>query len=256
MRLVVDTRALCHDQPSQNSPSAQGPAVGQDLVTTRHDDTSGEIWYFADQYSKRGRACWIYGPYTAETSPHSVPSGPYTAADFAQDAERDWLAVLDHILSRTDAAFDEYVDIDNNLAWLQKNHPDANTIRVRFRSLQMLQKAADLATADPSDPPPLKRAWLESRFDRNPFGGNWYVSPQKFWNLYDADPNSPQAEEIAWTAEQIPLPADECMSNCLLDAIMNQPQQYWKRLPAGPHLRDALALATKMAMCRGPICLL
>lgn len=115
----------------------------------------------------------------------------------------------------------------------------------------MLDKAAgaagrvdliDLMTASP-----LQFAWLSDRLEYFEPGAEWYVPAQRYWDLFDANPNAPWAEEAAWTAEQALIPGDECYSDCILGLIAKVPMQYWKRLPAGAHIREALARGAELA---------
>jgi hypothetical protein len=239
-RLVVDTRAVCHDSPAQQSAAQRGKLFGRNIVTTRDVDADGAQWYFADQYSIPTHACWVYGPYTTESRPHSVPSGPYTKEDSIRDMEADWLAVLDHLLARTDADFEEYVEVDNGLT--------AITPLLQFRRLQILDRAGGVASQDDQlYDSPLKLAWLISHLEKDPFGGDWFVPPQKYWDLFDANRYAPWAEEVAWTAEQIDIPRDECFADCMLNVLVQQPLQYWKRLPAGAHIHETLVQGAEYA---------
>ena len=245
-RLVVDTRAVCHETAEGGSKAGNAIGPAANIISTRRVDSEGVTWYFADQFSTRDRPCWVYGPYTVESRPHSVSSGPYTDADFARDFQADWVDVLDHILMRGDAGFEEYVNIDNILTAVTKEDPELNAGLFQLRWLQMLSKAA--GAADESfGRSPLKIAWLISHAEKDPFGVGWYIAPKRYWDLFDANKDAPWAEEAAWAAEQIDLPRDECFSDCMLDLLVNRPLQYWKRIPAGLHARDALALARTIA---------
>jgi len=231
---------MCHDHPSQKSVSKQRVFVGRNIITTRTADSEGVTWYFADQYSLASQVCWVYGPYTTEARPER---------NYARDTEADWLAVVAHMLARTDVAFEEYVDLNNFLTSNARiNMPGSNSALLQFLRLQMLDKAAAAAGRDGwLVSAPLKFAWLIEHLEYDEIAAEWYVPPKRYWDLFDANPDEPWAEEAAWRAEQAHIPVDECYSDCILDLIVRQPLQYWKRLPAGAHIRETLARGAELA---------
>jgi len=239
-RFVVDTRAVCRSSPARNATAGGDRLVGHDLVATRSVEADGATWYLADGFSTPAHACWVYGPYTTVSREWM---------DRARNTEADWLAVLDHVIARTDVALEEYVTVDNLLSALVKDEiPGSDSALLRYRWLQMLDKAGGAAggAATPAGSP-LQWAWLASHLEMDPFGRDWYVPAQRYWDLFDANRGVPRAEEIAWTAVRVDTPRDECYSNCLLNVIVKQQLPYWKRLPRGAHIQDVLAEAAKLA---------
>jgi hypothetical protein len=81
----------------------------------------------------------------------------------------------------------------------------------------------------------------------DPFGGGWCIPAARYWELYDRWHDQPWAEAVAWEAEQVKDPRDECMGDCAINLIVREQLQYWKRLPAGAHVQQALRDALKYA---------
>jgi hypothetical protein len=126
--------------------------------------------------------------------------------------------------------------------------PGSDTGFIRFRRLHRVAKAGLSVPPDNTlNESPLKVSWLTCYLKRDPFGGDWYVPPEGYWEIFEANRKAPWEEEVAWTAFQVRIPVDECMSTCLLDVILRQPSQYWRRLPAGQHIREALSRGAELA---------
>jgi hypothetical protein len=156
--------------------------------------------------------------------------------------ERACLALLDVVLARGDVGFEEYLPLSGCLT-----ASDSDSGLMRFRQLQVLNKAGLSASRASGTLDAAEATWLDSRLERDPFGGNWFVPPQRYWDLFDANREQPWAEEAAWEAARISLPRDECFSNCMLDLMVREKMPYWTRLPAGTHIRNVLAGAAEYA---------
>jgi hypothetical protein len=169
-------------------------------------------------------------------------------ADYARETEAELVAALDQIIARKNVVFDEYLNLNNRLAQAARNHvPGGDTPLICFRRLQMLSRAAGSLNGDTGDLPPLKLAWLESNFEYDEPGATWYIPADRYWQLFDANRTAAWTEEVAWAAFQALVPRDECMSDCILGLILQQPAQYWKRLPTGLHIHEVVSRGVELA---------
>jgi hypothetical protein len=241
-RIVVDTRAECRKGPSASSASLGRVQIGDYFGVKGTADEGGAAWYLAGGPLiglVTTQPCWIYGSYTADVLDGSLD---------ARDTEARWLAVLDHVLARNDATFEEDVEVDALLSWWSW-FPGTNTPLIQLRRLQLIAKAGSLVEDSIRDilaSSPLKLAWLESHLKFFEPGRVWYVPAERYWELFDANPTAPWAEQAAWAAQHPQLP--ECEYNaCALDTVIEGSLQYWKRLPAGAHIHEVLTDALEEA---------
>jgi hypothetical protein len=243
LRLVVATGATCHSLPDPGSPIAQryhlGDVIGASKATK---GLGGRIWYF-DSWRVMGISptCWLPANVTVPFSREHPESG--------------FAAVAAYTLGRDTASFETLVDAENFLE--DPNHyggpgesPLATSGLLQFRRLQLVERASRLVNAHALEDAPLKRAWIIAHHDVLGFSepdAMWFVPNQLYWKIYDVNAGAPWAEELAWHAAQRMPPGDECGADCYLGMIAYGPQQYWTRLPSGPSVRKALALALELA---------
>ena len=97
---------------------------------------------------------------------------------------------------------------------------------------------------------PLTGWWLSSHADLiyyySPAGG-WVLPPEPYWELYEKYRLEPWAEELAWTAAQVGIPADECYAECALKILSRTYEQYWTRYPKGTFISEAIEKASSIS---------
>ncbi len=243
LRLVLMTGATCHSLPDPGSPIAQRYHLGDVIGASKSTrGLGGRIWYF-DSWRVMGISpiCWLPANVTVPFSREHPESG--------------FAAVASYVFGRDTASFETLVDAENFL--VDPNHyggpgdsPLGTSGLLQFRRLQLIERAARLIDAHGLEDAPLKRAWVIAHRDVLYFyepDAMWFMANERYWALYDANQRAPWAEELASYASQRIPPSDECGSDCFLSKIADGPQQYWTRLPNGPSIRKALALALQLA---------
>jgi hypothetical protein len=244
-RFVVDTNIVCHSKPTLDAVTSVALPVGTKFPVSQAAQTDGKTWYFdASSITRQNPSCWVYGPNTEALN--------------ILNPDRLRLAILDHILARKEVKLDEYVEVENFL--IENNDSRRPSVGatipglVRFRLLQMLDRALQTTemqnVKDRFGGESLTRAWVLSHgglFEFFEPGGEWYIEPSRYWELFEANRSEPGAEELAWYAASLPTHTDECYSNCVLQQLVDRPLQYWKRYPNGPHIAEAISQAADRA---------
>ncbi len=69
------------------------------------------------------------------------------------------------------------------------------------------------------------------------------VPPEEYWKLFQANRNELWADDAAWAASSWGPYSDECDSGCQFSWIGRRDAEYWKELPKGRHIGEALARA-------------
>jgi len=243
LRLVVATGTTCHTLPDPGSPIAEryhlGDVVGPSKSTK---GLGGRIWYF-DSWRVKGISptCWLPANLTVPFS--------------REQPEPGFAAVVERVLARDTASFEALVEAENFL--IGPNYYSGNTESpletsglLRFRRLQLVERAARLVDAHELEDAPLKRAWILAHRDKLGFSepdAMWFLPNDYYWKLYDANVGAPWAEALAWHAAQRTPPGDECGADCFLGMIAYGPQQYWTRLPNGNSISKVLTIAVRLA---------
>jgi hypothetical protein len=230
--MVIAADAVCRSEPNVSAAKVHSYQLGDLAIVTKESQEDGTVWYFDS-------SCWIYGALTTEFS----ESNPEPSA----------LALIDHLLQRpNEARFEDYVMVENKLT----EFPFASVVRssglLQFRKLTLVKQAVsrnDLRGRTVAKDP-LKKAWVllhgDLVFYFDPDDG-WFVRPEAYWDLYEKYKQEPWAEDLAWTAAQLPIPSDECYADCVLGKIDRTFLQYWTRFPKGSKVSQALTEATPMA---------
>jgi hypothetical protein len=239
-RMVITTDAVCRVAPDASAAVDYSYKLGDIVQATKEELSRGTYWYFDISHIKgEAPSCWIDASLTTEYS----PSNPEPAL----------VAALDQMLQHPDKArFEDYVAAENLLSGPAYSPVWTSSGLLQFRELSLIDQAIsrDDARGRTLSKEPLKKAWVLSHgnlviyFDPD---DRWFVLPEKYWDLYEKNKQEPWAEDLAWTAAQVPIPSDECYADCVLDKIDRTFLQYWTRFPRGSKIRQALTEATPMA---------
>jgi hypothetical protein len=241
-RRAVDIRMACHPRPDLGAPAGIRISLGAKIWVTRQTQVNGVTWYNDGLHARNpAPLCWVYGPATVELD--------------GEPPETGWLAMLDHILARSDAKFAEYVAVDNALLDVE-SPADRKAIddsgRIQFRRLQMIERMLEGEDAHRNavERDPLKKAWIlahrELVHDDEP-GGRWLLSDKPYLALLARYKGEAWAEEIAWAYTELARGGDECDAECALETIVEQPLWYLSRYPAGAHAGAAMKRAAELA---------
>ena len=173
-------------------------------------------------------------------------------------------AIANHALApETKATFQHLVAVDNLL--LERKRRNGRYFRapaevpplLTLRHLQVIALAARTVSTRQVAQDPLVMAWLLAHSDLVRYyepGGGYIVLGSHFWEIYERYQTSPAAEEIAWVAAEVPVPADECFTECHLDALAQTYMRYWARFPEGPHVLEAIAHGVRRAQYAARYC--
>ena len=240
-RIVLSTGVRCHTSP--DGPVSATRLHAGDIFSKPAVKFGPPIWYFDANLGEFGsRGCWI--------------PGEATAAFDRLHPEAGYAAVVNHLLSRTDTVpFAEYVEVQNILEAVPSPAGDSLSMidrypLLRFRSLQLIDRALPFLRWRRNPDAPLTEAWLAAHKPLLEYGepsAIWQVTARSYWNIFDKHPNEPWSEELAWVAAQYVGDGDECDADCFLRVIRSGAEQYWIRLPHGAHVPQALARADTLA---------
>lgn len=238
LRMIIATNAVCRAEPSRAAAKVRPYQVGDLLSGDKKEiPKDGEAWYL-DRWRMTSRSpdCWVYGPLTTEF----VRTTPEPAL----------LAVVDHILHRSDTpTFQEYVEVENLLLTDSYSSVVRSSGLLQSGRLRIVERVVREATGRSIERDPLKKAWVLAHRDLLDYfdpDDAWYVRPDAYWSLYERHKQAPWAEDLAWAAAQLPIPSDECYANCVLDKVNRTFVQYWRRYPTGTYITPALAQATPL----------
>jgi hypothetical protein len=241
-RIILSTGVHCRAAPD-GAVSATRLHAG-DVIWKPAVRFGPPVWYFDATRGEPGSAgCWIPGDATA----------PFDG----RHPEIGYAAVVDHLLSRRDTApFAEYVEVQNVLEAVPLYQSDGTLSLidrfplVRYRSLQLINRAVRSVRWHNNPDAPLTQAWIFAHRNVLEYGesaASWQVTSRAYWDIFDKHPNEPWSEDLAWVAGQYSSFGDECDADCYLGMITEGPQQYWTRLPHGAHVTQALAKADEIA---------
>lgn len=243
--VVIGSNVACREAPDTSAPVTVRYRLGELFVPRAERETTTGLWYNSTTHVRGARSsgCWVHGSLT-------------TGWD---DRERALVTIADHALSRADAApLEDYVAVDNLLQQTPpRAHSDSSILEssplLQLRRLQVLEKAAGGRDAWGRSVrrDPLKAAWFFANEDvlryHEPAGG-WMVTADVYWRLYERHRQTRWAEEIAWTAAQGGVPADECDAGCVLDRLVRTYARYWEDYPEGRWVADAVSEARRQAL--------
>lgn len=243
-RVVLKTGARCHTETALQSPAAYVYHIGDTVHASQWKQVNGRrTWYF-DSWRVMGvsPSCWIDG---RETTPLD-PAHPDIA----------YVVVADSLLARPDATFDDYVELLAGFEARPRYAADGKSLAdrfpvIRYKSLQLIERAAGLANRWSAADAPLRRAWIVAHQNVLSYyepDAAWNVPTARYWALLDGNEVASWAEGLAWTAAQKIPGSDECYADCFLSMIADAPQQYWMRFPAGAHIGAALRRADSLAV--------
>jgi len=240
LRMVIASGVVCRAQPNVSAEKVHTYKLGDLVSVTMESQEDGTSWYFdAWRISGQSPSCWIYGPLTTEFGDSNL--------------ETALLAVMDHVLQRTnEARFEDYVAVENLLAEDRFSSVVSSSGILQFRRLRLINQvlSREDARGHALDREPLKKAWVLAHlalvryFDP---ADEWVMRPETYWNLYEQYKQAPWAEELAWAAAQLHIPGDECYADCLLDTIDKTFLQYWTRYPNGYAISQAVTEAARIA---------
>jgi hypothetical protein len=235
-RIVIDTNLRCRANPSLNSVISGrlplGEQVTSQFATTAEVLVGNVMWYRI-----KGTQCWIYGPATFLWN--------------TSDREPVAFAILDR-LTKKDVRFEDFMEAEkvmvDTFGWKLDGQDAHVSARLRFKILQMLDTAASFKDAFS----PAFRSWqdLHGSLLRNapePDQSAVTVPSDEYWKLFEANRNEPWADDVAWSASSWGPYSDECGSGCQFYWIGQREAQYWKKLPRGRHIGEALASANTAA---------
>lgn len=232
-RMIIGTDVACRAEPRRDAMPRRVYRLGELIAPAQEIQTEGATWYSAE------RGCWVFCELTVEIQ--------------RSNAEPALVAAADHALNRKSATFEELVAVDNLLSGelFGRNVLDSSGL-LQFRRLEVLRRIAvdHGSKARQVSREPLKQAWFLAHRDViRPFDSDdaYFMQVEPYWALHDKYPNQTWSEELAWTAAQIPIPSDECYSDCVFDKIERTYAGYWKRYPGGKSVNEALAKAIPMA---------
>ncbi len=229
MRIVIATNVVCRAEPSVAAPVVASLRLGELFLGSPSSRQDDGIWY-----NPRSGRCWTHGSLTH----------PFDSADRGDSL----LVIADRLLGRDDASFEEHVEVENLFQTVGFADAVSASPQLQLRRLMITDQAGRRLAAEVANRDPLKLAWVLAKGEtlRGTFGGTWFVPRELFWDLYDAHEHSDAAEEIAWTAAQLPMNVDECWAACHLRILVDPYRQYWLRQPSGAHIGEALSRATAL----------
>ena len=239
MRMVIGGDVVCRTEPNRSAPMSSRFRLGETFSTEQESREQDGSWYFA-RYRRAwpAKGCWVHGPLTAEFD-RSHPEAALVAA-------------ANHILARADQVrFEEYVAVEALLTHDYASAFQSSGI-LQFRRLSIIQRAISLPTATgrAAERNPLTRSWLSSHEDLISYydpADRWFLPPEPYWELYEKHRLEPWAEELAWTAAQVGIPADECYAECALEILRRTYEQYWTRYPKGAFIGEAIEKASSIS---------
>jgi hypothetical protein len=235
-RVIVDAGVTCDVLPGVS----EAIPLGMPILVVAEAKADGDTWYIGYPAMSPNSRCRFYGPGTAvwhKSDPDSLR-----------------LAVLDHALARKDVTFEELVAVENYLIGTDarwRTEPGRAQIsgQLQFRWLQVISLAVGLEGFRSRASEPLVESWILNHGEMIELfqpSGERYVPTEYFWKIYDSNPLAPGAEELAWFVANLPVQHDECETTCILGGyIGNRVLQYWTRFPSGPHVAEALAIASE-----------
>ena len=231
-RIVIDTNLRCRANPSLDAAASDRLLLGLP-VTVEEEAFVGKVKW----YREKGSRCWIYGPAKFQWS--------------TTDREPVAFAILDR-LTKKDVRFEDFLAAEKlmveSFGWELDGQNAHVSARLRFGILQMLDTAAGFGDSFS----PAFRSWQELhggllRNAPEPNQSAVTVAPEEYWKLFEANRNASWADDVAWTASQWGPYSDECGSGCQLYWVGQREAQYWKKLPRGRHIGEALSSARSTA---------
>ena len=231
-RVVVETGVTCEILPGNKITIP----VGMPIRAAKEIKQGGETFYSGYPTMAPNSLCRV--------------SGSSTVVWHKGEIENLLLAILDHVLVRQDATFEDLVNVENYLIttdvrWQTQTGRDQISGKLHFRWLQLISRAVGLPGFNEDQP--LVESWILSHkdlLDRFQPSGEWSVPAFHFWHVYESNSTAPWAEELAWFVANLPVQHDECETTCILGGyIRDRVLQYWTRFPSGPHISAALSEA-------------
>ena len=234
--MVLEPLAPCRVDPEAGArvigSARLGITVWADRDTT-HDNTQ---WYSAEAIvSEAGGRCWLDARSVIRVDGNRPGPALELLTERALDPKTPW-------------AFADLVAAENVLIGPYRSALQRSGL-LQFRRLLIIARANRVPSDGAQDP--LREAWVLAHSEYladDPFGGGSYALSQPYWNLFEKFKKASWADELAWKAAQLTPPTDECYSECVLSFhILRGPVQYWRRLPRGTHVEEALTTAIASA---------
>ncbi|HEY4218736.1 MAG TPA: hypothetical protein VGM67_16455 [Gemmatimonadaceae bacterium] len=236
-RLVLEQGVPCRVEPDWAARVVRSYKLGQIIYIERDTLRGTSKWSSTETTLESGShpPCWIEQPLTVTLEREHVDSAVLALTGHALQANRH-------------PSFEELVAVENLLIttyapWVQQSG------LLQYRRLLVVEKASE--ARDNGSDKPLEVAWLVSHatfLAQDPFASGYYPLSKPYWDLFDRYPTAAWADELAWHAAQLPIPTDECYSDCVLKFhLIDGPMQYWRRLPHGNAIAAAIADGIKAA---------
>ena len=249
MRVSIGSDVVCRSRAERGAPVVTPLRLSDPFRTNRAVlDAANSVWYeVADQQAR----CFVFGALTA-------PFDGYDNPDSAIAAIASHAIALD-----TKATFQHLVAVDNVLLERQRRNgrffraPAEMPPLLTLRHLQVIGRAARTLSRRQVTENPLAKAWLLGHADMVTYfepGGGYIVPGSHFLEIYERYQMSPEAQEIAWVAAEVPVHVDECYTDCELDALAETYMRYWRRFPDGPHVGEAVAHGVRRAQRAARYC--
>lgn len=235
VRVAIGSDVVCRSRAERGAPVITPLHLGDPFSTKRAVlDAANAVWY---EVADRRVPCFVFAVLTAPFDGYDNPD-PALAA------------IAKHALApETKASFQHLVAVENLLLERKLRRvryfsaPAEMPPVLHLRHLQVVDRAARTLGRQQAAQDPLVTAWLLAHRDLVSYfepGGGYIVLGSHFWEIYDRYHTSPAAEEMAWVAAETPVPADECYTECHLDALAQTYMRYWRQFPDGPHVREGI----------------
>jgi hypothetical protein len=249
MRIALGSDVVCRGRAERGAPVVTSLRLGDPFNTNRVvSDPANAVWY---EVADMRVPCFVFGALTARFDGYDNPDAALAA-------------IANHALAlETKATFQHLVAVDNLLLERKRRNgrffqsPAEMPPLLTTRQLQVIDRAARTVSRRQVAQDPLVMAWLLAHADLVRYfepGGGYIVLGSHFWEIYERYQTSPAAEEIAWVAAEVPVPADECYTECHLDALAETYMRYWRRFPDGPHVLEAVTHGVRRAQHAARYC--
>ena len=249
MRIALGSDVVCRGRAERGAPVVTPLRLGDPFSTKRVvTDAANAVWY---EVADLRVPCFVFGALTAPFDGYDKPDAALAA-------------IANHALApETKATFHHLVAVDNLLLERKRRNgrffqsPAEMPPLLHVRHLQVIDRAARTTGRRQAAQDPLVMAWVLAHADLVRYfepGGRYIVLGSHYWEIYEKYQTSAAAEEIAWVAAEVPVPADECYTECHLGALAQTYMRYWRRFPEGPHALEAVTHGVRRAQYAARYC--
>lgn len=198
--------------------------------TDRKERVGSMEGYWHRVRTQEGVQGWTFGRYVIPYDEHA-----------SIDAYRTLTRIR---LGSEDGTLEDYLDLLNFLARVLPSDTSEAAAELELARLHALQAALDRLPFAPWKKPPLHRGWLLPHEHWMGYGepqGQWFVRPERFWDLHEKYRAFPIADRIAWDAATQPR-GGECEDDvqCLFYHTIETMGRYLHHYPRGAHAGEAI----------------